>query len=122
MEFKTQEDEDGDASSSKDARELVLAAQTIFQMGGADCLHNITLVTSCVHTVHLGASQHVACCSNHVAHQRVANGVCGVAGAGGSVYVPIVVLFPVLAPLVQIVAGTFPDAGLKKVLRDAEHT
>lgn len=34
VEFKTQVDEDEDPSSSKESRELVMAAQTIFQMGG----------------------------------------------------------------------------------------
>ncbi len=36
VEFKTQEDDDEDPASSKDSRELVMAAQTIFQMGGAN--------------------------------------------------------------------------------------
>ena len=39
VEFKTQEDDDEDPASSKDSRELVMAAQTIFQMGGANLLH-----------------------------------------------------------------------------------
>lgn len=35
VEFKTQEDDETDSTASKDSRELVMAAQTIFQMGGA---------------------------------------------------------------------------------------
>jgi hypothetical protein len=35
VEFRTQEDDEIDSSASKDSRELVMAAQTIFQMGGA---------------------------------------------------------------------------------------
>ncbi|BDA42318.1 Cytochrome P450 3A24 [Coccomyxa sp. Obi] len=71
VEFKTQVDEDEDPSSSKESRELVMSAQTIFQMGGA----------------------------------------------GGSLYVPIVVLCPALLPLVRMIAGAFPDARMKKLIR-----
>ncbi|EIE20794.1 cytochrome P450 [Coccomyxa subellipsoidea C-169] len=71
VEFKTQEDDDEDPASSKDSRELVMAAQTIFQMGGA----------------------------------------------GGSLYVPIVVLCPALLPLVRLVAGAFPDARIKTLVK-----
>ncbi|KAK9901608.1 hypothetical protein WJX75_004612 [Coccomyxa subellipsoidea] len=71
VEFRTQEDDEIDSSASKDSRELVMAAQTIFQMGGA----------------------------------------------GGSLYLPIVVLCPVLLPLVRLIAGAFPDERMKKILK-----
>ena len=40
-------------------------------------------------------------------------------GAGGSLYLPIVVLCPVLLPLVRLIAGAFPDERMKKVRGDA---